>query len=164
MKKIVLGLALTAFVFGCKETKKEVEQDHGHDHATETPKEEKAAPKEEWNVLFDGSSFKGWHGYMASEVPAAWKLEEGAMVFYPEEKKEGVNYNLVSENEYTNFVLSIDWRIAEGGNSGIFWGVKEDAKFHEAYQTGPEIQVLDNQNTFQMLKMEQHTKQALYTI
>ena len=37
------------------------------------------------------------------------------------------------------------WKISEGGNSGIFWGVFEDPKFSEAYLTGPEIQVLDNE-------------------
>jgi len=39
----------------------------------------------------------------------------------------------------------LEWKIAEGGNSGIFWGVHEDSKFGEVYQTGPEIQVLDNE-------------------
>ena len=42
-------------------------------------------------------------------------------------------------------MLSLEWKIAEGGNSGIFWGVYEDPKFSEAYQTGPEIQVLDDE-------------------
>ena len=47
------------------------------------------------------------------------------MVFYPpQERKNGESYNIVSENEYTDFVLSIEWQIAEAGNSGIFWGIK----------------------------------------
>ncbi|MGK0252239.1 MAG: hypothetical protein ACI81G_001679 [Gammaproteobacteria bacterium] len=42
-------------------------------------------------------------------------------------------------------MLSLEWKISEGGNSGIFWGVHEDEAFSEAYQTGPEIQVLDDE-------------------
>ena len=79
-------------------------------------------------------------------MPDTWKIEEGAMVFYPpKERPEGVSYNLVTEKEFTNFVLSMEWKISEAGNSGIFWGIKEDEKFGQPYQTGPEIQVLDNE-------------------
>ena len=53
--------------------------------------------------------------------------------------------NIVTKDEYTNFKLSLEWKISEGGNSGIFWSVYEDSAYNEAYQTGPEIQVLDNE-------------------
>ena len=53
--------------------------------------------------------------------------------------------NIISKEKYTNFILSLEWKISEAGNSGIFWGVYEDEKFSEAYMTGPEIQVLDNE-------------------
>jgi hypothetical protein len=42
-------------------------------------------------------------------------------------------------------VLSLECKISEGGNSGIFWGIKEDEKYSQPYETGPEIQVLDNE-------------------
>jgi hypothetical protein len=68
------------------------------------------------------------------------------MVFDPSkqiEKKQ--NHDLVTDKEYTNFELSLEWNIAEGGNSGIFWGVKEGKQYGKPYTTGPEIQVLDNE-------------------
>ena len=65
-----------------------------------------------------------------------------AMKFTP--GKEG-GKNIITKGTYTNFVLSLEWKVSEAGNSGIFWGVHEDEKFREAYMTGPEIQVLDNE-------------------
>ena len=54
--------------------------------------------------------------------------------------------DLLTDKEYTNFELSIEWNISKGGNSGIFYGVKELPEFRDAHRTGPEIQVLDNIN------------------
>lgn len=96
-------------------------------------------------VLFDGASFENFKEYLKEEVSEHWKIEDNAMVFYPPKNREkGEAYNLVTKNDYTDFVLFLEWKISEGGNSGIFWGVKEDSTLAEAYQTGPEIKVLDN--------------------
>ncbi len=64
------------------------------------------------------------------------------MAFTP--GKEG-GKNIITKDKYTNFILSLEWKISERGNSGVFWGIFEDEAFPEAYQTGPEIQVLDNE-------------------
>lgn len=53
--------------------------------------------------------------------------------------------NLVTEGEYGDFELELEWKISEGGNSGIMFHVHEDPKFSQPYQTGPEIQVLDDE-------------------
>ncbi|WP_242202739.1 3-keto-disaccharide hydrolase [Aestuariivivens insulae] len=95
----------------------------------------------EWITLFDGNSLDNWRGYRMDEMPSEWIIEEGAMAFKPGETG---GKNIITKQKFTNFVLSLEWKISEGGNSGIFWSVFEDEKFNEAYQTGPEIQVLDN--------------------
>jgi len=100
----------------------------------------------EWETLFDGKTFKGWHVYMTDSISSEWNIEDGALFFNPKEGRTQGGQNLVSDKDYTNFKLSLEWKISKGGNSGIFWGVKEDAKYKEAYETGPEIQVLDNIN------------------
>ncbi len=150
MKQTIAVLACFLVFFSCKqkaENNKEEINSAEISEAMETPSEQ-----EEWTVLFDGSSFDGWKGYLEDEVPANWKLEDGAMVFYPpkaEDRKQAdgnyASYNIVTKEEFTDFVLSLEWRISEAGNSGIFWGIKEDAKFGQPYETGPEIQVLDNE-------------------
>jgi len=97
--------------------------------------------KSDWIVLFDGDDFNNWRGYLREDMYPEWTLEEGTMMFTPGEKG---GKNIITKEKYTNFILSVEWRISEGGNSGIFWSVFEDEKFPEAYHTGPEIQVLDN--------------------
>ena len=44
------------------------------------------------------------------------------------------------------FELSIEWKVPKGGNSGIFFKVVEIPEVNAAWKTGPEIQVLDNDN------------------
>ncbi len=138
MKKPIV-LAVLALTFACKEKPKE----NTEEMAEETIE---VVEEPEWTTLFDGSSFEGWHYYNGGEIGEPWKIEDDAMVFYPPEARpEGASYNLVTDKEYTNFVLTLEWNIAEGGNSGIFWGVKEDEKYGQPYLTGPEIQVLDDE-------------------
>lgn len=138
MKKSAL-LAVLAVAFACKEKPKE---------NTEEMAEEiiEVVEEPEWTTLFDGTSFEGWHYYNGGEIGEPWKIEDGSMVLYPPETRpKGANYNLVTDKEFTDFVLTMEWNIAEGGNSGIFWGVKEDEKYGQPYLTGPEIQVLDDE-------------------
>ncbi|WP_067030013.1 DUF1080 domain-containing protein [Allomuricauda sp. CP2A] len=138
MRKPIL-LAVLVMAFACKEKPKE-------NASQEAGKEEMEVVEEaEWTVLFDGSSFDGWHIYNGGEVGAPWKLEDGAMIFDPSlDESEGKHFNLVTDAEYTNFKLSLEWMVTEGANSGVMWGVVEDEKYGEPYMTGPEIQVLDN--------------------
>ena len=143
MKQIWLFALIIIVSLACKdkaEKSKEIDSDP-------LAKSETPAPQQDnWIVLFDGSSFDNWKGYLQDDIPDSWKIEEGAMVFYPpKERPKGVSYNLVTKQNFTNFVLSMEWKISEAGNSGIFWGIKEDEKFGQPYETGPEIQVLDNE-------------------
>jgi 3-keto-disaccharide hydrolase len=95
-----------------------------------------------WEILFDGTSFDKWRGYNTDTIYPEWTIDNGAMAFTPGTYG---GKNIITKKVYTNFILSLEWKISEAGNSGIFWGVFEDPKFKEAYQTGPEIQVLDNE-------------------
>lgn len=96
----------------------------------------------DWTILFDGSSLDNWKGYLSEDIYQEWTIQDDAMVFTPSNVG---GKNIITKEKYTNFILSLEWKISEAGNSGIFWGVHEDEKFSEAYMTGPEIQVLDNE-------------------
>ena len=102
---------------------------------------------EEWTSLFDGQTMNGWHQYNGEGVGEEWSVVDGVMTFEPKEDRKWGDggKNIVTDEEYTSFVLSLEWKISEGGNSGIFWGVKEGEAYGEPYLTGPEIQVLDNE-------------------
>lgn len=133
MKKILFILLISSSI-ACEQNPKK-----------KTTTAEAAPTEKEWVDLFDGVSFAGWHQFNSSEMSSAWIIEEGAMVFDPSKKEKGSRHDIVTYKEYTNFELSMEWKIAEVGNSGIFWGVKEGENYKTPYQTGPEIQVLDNE-------------------
>jgi len=142
MKNIILLLVLTLTLTACKQAKKESEQAE-----PEAMNTNEAKPADKWVSLFDGTSFDNWRGYLSDSMYPEWTIEDGAMVFTPDkdsQRGEGGGKNIITKNTYTDFILSLEWKISEGGNSGIFWSVFEDPKLSEAYQTGPEIQVLDN--------------------
>ncbi|MBL4663412.1 MAG: DUF1080 domain-containing protein [Flavobacteriaceae bacterium] len=138
MKKTILLVTIIFISFSCKEKTTEPIAET----TVETVQEKGIDSNSEWIALFDGTSLDNWRGYLMKDMPAEWTIEDGAMAFTPGEKG---GKNIISKDQYTNFILSLEWKISEGGNSGIFWGVHEGAAFPEAYQTGPEIQVLDNE-------------------
>jgi hypothetical protein len=99
-----------------------------------------------WVNLFDGKTFTNWHIYnhAGEPIPSKWKIEDGALVFDTKGKSDWRVNDLVSDQSYENFILEMQWKIDEKGNSGIFYGVFEDKKYNTPYLTSPEIQVLDD--------------------
>lgn len=95
--------------------------------------------------LFDGKTTKGWHSYGKNTAGAGWKAKDGVLHFDPEAAKDGQGGDLVTNAEFGNFHLKLDWKIAPNGNSGILFYVNEDAaKYPNTFSTGLEMQVLDN--------------------
>jgi hypothetical protein len=101
-----------------------------------------------WKSLFDGKSMSGWHSYLKRGNLVGWKIEDGSMYLDSVADKNGhsIGDDPVSDGEYENFHLKIDWKISKEGNSGIMFGVKESKEFDSDYFTGPEMQVLDNKD------------------
>ena len=94
--------------------------------------------------LFNGKNFDGWHVYGGAEGYDGWGIEDAVLKFNFRNKKGAEAANLVTDSTYTNFELSIEWKISKEGNSGIFWGVVEDTIYQHPYQSGAEIQLLDD--------------------
>lgn len=101
-----------------------------------------------WNLLFDGSTLKGWHTYGKQAPGRIWEIREGAIFLNSQNKKnlpKDQHGDLVTDEEYGNFHLKLEWKISPKGNSGIIFFVHEDlTKYSQTYQTGLEMQVLDN--------------------
>ena len=79
-----------------------------------------------WMVLFDGTSFDGWKGYLKDGMPANWKLEDGAMVFYPPaERPDGESYNLVTEGISPILCYLWNGRLQKGQTVGYSGGLRK---------------------------------------
>lgn len=118
-----------------------------------------------WQLLFDGQTTNGWHTYRKPDVGQAWKVADG-ILYFDTTRQNGRRVgggDIVTNNEYENYELSLEWRISEGGNSGIIFNVIEDPKFSATYVTGPEMQILDNIKA-EDNKKENHLAGLLYDI
>ncbi len=117
---------------------------------TLTAKEKSAG----WKLLFDGKTLDGWRGYKTEAIGAGWKVQDGALVLTA--AKAG---DLLTAQEYADFDLTFEWKISEGGNSGVIYraGLGESAP----YRYGPEYQVLDNEKAADN-KLGNHLAGSLY--
>ncbi|MGB0777222.1 MAG: 3-keto-disaccharide hydrolase [Flavobacteriaceae bacterium] len=100
--------------------------------------------QENWSVLFDGKSMDAWKGYLSPNISPEWTVKDKVLTFTPEPGRTQGGSNIITKEVFHDFELSLEWKISKGGNSGIFWAVVEDSRYKEAYETGPEIQILDN--------------------
>ncbi|TSD66262.1 DUF1080 domain-containing protein [Inquilinus sp. KBS0705] len=102
---------------------------------------------EGFTPLFDGKTTNGWHTYGKTTIGKAWKMENGVLHLDASHKGDWQTADggdIVTNDEYENFDLKVEWKISRAGNSGILFYVKEDPKYQYCWWTGPETQVADN--------------------
>ena len=106
-----------------------------------TPAEKAAG----WQLLFDGTSKAGWHAYN-KQSDEFWTIEGCSLKTVGTKDNYGADTraDLVTDAEFTNFELSLEWKATKGGNSGVIDGIIEDAKYPTTWLTGPEYQLLDD--------------------
>lgn len=160
MKKIIFCLLVTALLNSCNSS---TSNSAGEKENVLTDKEK----NDGWKLLFDGNSFDGWHSYGKTEIGPLWSVRDGSLYLDADKKKatkfKGDDY-LLTNDDYDNFDLKIDWKISKNGNSGIILYVKEDSsKYDVPYKTGPEYQVLDN-NGHPDAKIIKHRAGDLYDL
>ena len=91
-----------------------------------------------WKLLFDGKTTTGWRGWKQATAPAGWKAVDGALTRVA---KAG---DLITVEQYGSFDFTFEWRIAQNGNSGVFFHVAEAQDLPSTYTSGPEYQLIDN--------------------
>jgi len=111
----------------------------------------------EWRELFDGQTLHGWRNYGGQENDVRkWRVEDGALTLV----QEGIfpMWDLISSyifggasgdliyyrEKFRDFELSLQWKISENGNSGIFYLVADEEET-SPWLTGVEMQVLHNE-------------------
>lgn len=112
---------------------------------TLTPAEEEAG----WKLLFDGESTEGWKGYLKDTPGSSWLAQNGMLMLDSKKGDDGKwkaedGGDIMTEETYKDFEFSVDWKISSCGNSGIIYFVHESEEYKNTYNTGPEMQILDN--------------------
>ncbi|MEZ5084442.1 MAG: DUF1080 domain-containing protein, partial [Bacteroidales bacterium] len=99
------------------------------------------SPKHNWVALFDGQTTTGWRGFNMDSIPEGWIAKNGELI--------GLGHggdlegDIVTNDQFEDFELSLEWAISEGGNSGILFHVLE-GNYPATYATGPEYQLIDD--------------------
>ena len=133
MKKIILGVL--ALVMGG--TGALAQNDN-----TLTPEE----VAQGWALLWDGKTTNGWRGAKLDAFPDhGWTIKDGVLSVNGADGKEAANGgDIVTVKQYTNFILSVDFKITPGANSGIKYFVQTDLNKGEGSAIGCEFQILDD--------------------
>lgn len=113
--------------------------------------------KDGWRNLFDGHTLAGWRNYGGDKnTIGKWKVEDGALTLVQDVPFPmwdliksvvfgGPSGDLIYYREkFRDFELSLQWKISNNGNSGIFYLVRDEIE-NTPWLTGIEMQVLDNE-------------------
>ncbi len=104
-----------------------------------------------WTALFNGKDFSGWTVTAAEPGhDQTWQVVDGVI----ECGQKGGSW-LRSNEEYEDFILTLEYKISPKGNSGIF--IRSAAKGNPAY-SGMELQIYDDFGE----KPSPHTAGAIY--
>jgi hypothetical protein len=95
------------------------------------------ASAQEWRPLLDASG-SAWRGWKSDAFPAGWTIAGNEI------SKDGEVEDLVSRDSFGDFELEFEWKVGEGGNSGVFYrGTRE---YDYIFWSAPEYQLLDDAN------------------
>ncbi|MCZ6916826.1 MAG: DUF1080 domain-containing protein [Gemmatimonadetes bacterium] len=90
-----------------------------------------------WQLLFDGTTTNGWRGFRLDDAPDGWQASDGALT------RVGGGGDIITTEQFGDFELTLEWKVEEGGNSGVLFRVTEEAD--RVWKSGPELQILDNE-------------------
>lgn len=143
MKQLLATILLFTLFIACeKETKKEVNETISNE-ITEVE-------SNDWIYLFDGVSTDGWRAYNGDSLPPGWVAKDSMLTFDTELGMEqdytGGQDIIYAREEFDNFELYVEWKIPEGGNSGIFYHLKEGIPNAGPPDISPEYQLIDDEN------------------
>ena len=91
-----------------------------------------------WRLLFDGATTQGWRGYRQEAMPNGWTVVDGVL------RKAVSTGDIVTTERFGDFELELEWKLAMGGNAGLFYRATEE--YNRIYWSAPEYQLLDDPN------------------
>lgn len=113
----------------------------------------KTTPKSDadgWTYLFNGVDTEGWRAYNGDAMPPGWTVKDSVLTFDTElgleQDYRGGTDIIYGSEEFDNFEFYIEWKLPEGGNSGIFYHLKEGIPDEGPATISPEYQLIDDIN------------------
>ncbi len=109
-----------------------------------------AEVKDGFKLLFDGKTLTGWRNFKKTTIGKGWVIDSVEQAIQLTVKPVNGAWqsedggDIMTDATYENYELTLEWKIDTCGNSGIIYNVVEDPKTEYVWQTGPEMQVLDN--------------------
>lgn len=147
MKQLLLFLTLSILLSCNTDTDKTADTKPAPKSTSDSETTEKSTSDSEWINLFDGTTTDGWRAYNGDALPPQWIIKDGALTFDTEKRteadKKGGKDIIYAKEEFENFELYLEWKVPEGGNSGIFYHIKE-GKDYGISEIAPEYQLLDD--------------------
>ena len=101
--------------------------------------------KDGWRLLFDGKTSNGWKAAKGDQFPSqGWTISNGQMNVNASDGKESRNGGDIITNErFSAFDLSFEFKLTPGANSGVKYFVTLD-EVSQGSAIGLEYQVLDD--------------------
>ena len=90
-----------------------------------------------WTLLFNGRNTEGWRGFGKEKFPErGWVVEKGWL----KHLAKGGGGDIVTFQAFSDFELQWEWKIAQGGNSGLKYFIDE----RRGAPIGHEYQMIDD--------------------
>ncbi len=145
MKQLIAILLLAILLFSCK-TGSETQDNN-------------------WIYLFDGKTTNGWRAYNGDVLPPGWLAKDNILTFDTElgleQNYKGGKDIIYGLEEFDNFELYVEWKLPEGGNSGIFYHIKEG--YNSIPEVSPEYQLIDDINYARIHDLTEYNLSLGYT-
>ena len=99
-----------------------------------------------WKLLWDGKTTQGWRGARLPAFPdKGWEIKDGMLSVLESGGAESRNGgDIITEKLYSNFELSLEFKLTPGANSGVKYFVFPVQPNREGSAIGLEYQVLDD--------------------
>ena len=162
-RQILIFILILSLMNSCQTKKTNSTESTIEDDSTDIMPQNVLTDEEElagWRLLFDGVSTSSWHRFNRDGIGSGWIVSDGVLWLDPSKKDGG---DIVTNETFENFELSLQWKIQECGNSGIMWNVIEGVEYDAPWRTGPEMQILDD-SCHTDGKIEKHRTGDLYDL
>lgn len=146
MKKVLFVLAVSLAMISCNQMGNKTTEGEKAEEVALVNALTEAEIADGWMLMFDGENPGKWRGYDKDYFPTGWVIVDGTLQCIGSGRGEAGSHDggdIIFDEKFQNFELSLEWKISPGGNSGILY-LAQEIPGKAIWQTAPEMQVLDN--------------------